>query len=1051
MLNKHWEPVGITAAFQEIKSRWSPHTPLRGGVSERLLQLFGGFGTRKLGLAFLALSTMLATGSPIARFSIKHWNTGDGLPQHSVISTIQTRDGYLWVGTLDGLARFDGVHFEKFYDANTPGLNSTRIVYLFEDSHTNFWIGTENGGIIRVDREGRVSRVDLGGGAQNAHLVSMSEGPTGDIWLRLANGFTFAWRDGRALSLGTFRGFALEGSNKVWAVVSGPSGTPILWGLRLSPSGFQNVAAQENEILLKSEQWLMSSLHGGYWLIADGEVKKYRDTQVVADYGLLPGGTNTVIFAACEDYDGNLILGTDGKGVLWFQPGGGGIQIASHGILRFNTNGVTETDEIEQSDLTHNTILSVCMDREGNLWAGTDGGGLNRITRKAFGAKENGRTIFSTSADTNGSLWVVGGRLLACWHGSERKSVPLPYGIYAIGDAVFADHEQHIWTGIRFGPTADILQLKGDSLKQAGRGVPGKISVIYEDNAHRLWFGARGVLDSYANGKWTRYGSREGLSSSDIQAIAEDRDGSLWIGTGGGGLQRFKEGRFSTLTKADGLPSDNIGSLYVDTDGVLWAGTTGGLVRMDNGKITRWGRSEGLLNDRVGYILEDSMGCLWLGSTAGLSRVQKRALTDFAHGKTNDVFFRVYGEADGLPSAECTLDVQPGASRTANGTLWFPTIKGLALVNPAELLPNTNPPPVRIEAILMNGELQTPIDLRAPAPSRLEVPPEKESVEIRYASINLSAPLAGKFRYRMKGYETGWTERRGDVRFARYSRLAPGDYTFEVKACNEDGIWNETGATLAVKVLPPFWQTWWFRTVVTLVALGLVAGVVYYVSTQRLQRQVAALRQQEALERERARIARDLHDQLGANLTQVALLGEMAETDKDLPDEVEAHARQIAQTARETTHSLDEIVWTVNPSNDTLDGLINYVCKYAQEYLALAGLKYRLDVPSQLPNTPISPELRHNVFLAAKESINNIVKHAAASSAWLRLQLEPESFTLEIEDDGKGLSPDAESKGRSGLKNMRKRMEDIGGRFEVARRDGGGTVIRLVAKLMPVG
>ena len=188
-------------------------------------------------------------------------------------------------------------------------------------------------------------------------------------------------------------------------------------------------------------------------------------------------------------------------------------------------------------------------------------------------------------------------------------------------------------------------------------------------------------------------------------------------------------------------------------------------------------------------------------------------------------------------------------------------------------------------------------------------------------------------------------------------------------ACNEDDVWNPVGATLQVTVLPPFWRTWWFLGLSTVSLLGMIIGSVHYVSTQRLQRQVAALRQKEALEKERARIARDLHDQLGANLTQVALLGEMAEADKELPGEVASHARQISHTARETTHALDEIVWTVNPSNDTLDGLVNYVCKYAQDYLAMAGLKYRLEVPPQLPATPISPELRHNVFLAAKEAI----------------------------------------------------------------------------------
>jgi signal transduction histidine kinase len=283
----------------------------------------------------------------------------------------------------------------------------------------------------------------------------------------------------------------------------------------------------------------------------------------------------------------------------------------------------------------------------------------------------------------------------------------------------------------------------------------------------------------------------------------------------------------------------------------------------------------------------------------------------------------------------------------------------------------------------------------------------------------------------------------------RYPKLPHGDYVFYVTACNEDGVWNQSGSSLVVTVLPPFWRTWWFIGIVTLVALGMIVGSVHYVSTQKLQRQVAALRQQEALERERARIARDLHDQLGANLTQVALLSEMAEADKNLPEEVESHAQQIAQTARETTHALDEIVWTVNPSNDTLDGLINYICKYAQDYLALAGLKYRLEVPPQLPNTPISPELRHNVFLVVKESVNNVVKHAQASSAWLRLQSQPHQFVIEVEDDGRGVTAADWEKGRNGLRNMRKRMEDLGGEFEIGPRDGGGTKVKVVAPLKP--
>ena len=224
-------------------------------------------------------------------------------------------------------------------------------------------------------------------------------------------------------------------------------------------------------------------------------------------------------------------------------------------------------------------------------------------------------------------------------------------------------------------------------------------------------------------------------------------------------------------------------------------------------------------------------------------------------------------------------------------------------------------------------------------------------------------------------------------------------------------------------------------------------GVVYFISTQKLQRQLAVLKQQEALEKERARIARDLHDQLGANLTQVALLGEMVETDKDQPEEVEAHAKQISQTARGTALALDEIVWAANPSNDTLDSLATYACKYAQEYLAVAGLSFRFEAPEQLPATPIPPEVRHHIFLAFKEAVNNVVKHSQATAVKVRLRLAASRLTLEVEDNGRGLPDDAQSKGRNGLRNMRKRMEDVGGDFSVEPAPGRGTLVCLTAPL----
>ncbi len=510
--------------------------------------------------------------------------------------------------------------------------------------------------------------------------------------------------------------------------------------------------------------------------------------------------------------------------------------------------------------------------------------------------------------------------------------------------------------------------------------------------------------------------------------------------------------------RTNGLPSDDVASLLVDKQGVLWAGTSGGLARFRNGRWSCITRKEGLPISNLGYLAEDREGYLWIGSNGGLLRVPNKTLNEFADGFTekkapfnpadglmDSMALRTYGNADGLPTSECTFGSQPAACQTPDGRLWFPTTGGLVSVDPAQLHPNTNPPPVVIESVSIQGRQGTN-HFRAAPPQEVVVPAGSEGLDIQYTSLNLGAADRARFRCWMENHERDWSPPR-DERHAYYGKLPPGRYRFHVTACNEDGLWNKEGSTLAVTVLPPFWQTWWFRTAAALSLLGLIVGSVHYVSTQKLQRQLAVLRQHEALEAERARIARDLHDQLGANLTQVALLGELAETDKELPGEVAAHARQISQTARDTTRALDEIVWTVNPANDTLDGLVNYLCKYAEEYLALAGLRYRLEVPAQLPAIPISPELRHNVFLVAKEAVNNIVKHAHASSAWLRLRLEPGRFMLEIEDDGRGLGAGAEDKGRNGLRNMRQRMEDIGGDFVIGPGPTRGTVARISAPL----
>lgn len=983
----------------------------------------------------LASNVVLRPGSP---YIVGVWGTEDGLPQSSVIAVTQTRDGYLWLGTLNGLVRFDGVRFTVFDEGNAPELGSSRIVSLFEDSQGNLWVGTETAGVALI-KDGQIKSLNIGRGSREGRLVSACQDATGAVWLytadgelcRHSRGSVDVWKFG-AQNPSSYRAVIAEQAGPLWLGVDWG-----LYGLRrtgaLKP---RELPALQYVLPVGKLDFLLASQRGGYWRLADGRVQQWTTNHLERDWGPYPWRKNAHVSAACEDREGNLVVGTlnENDGVYWYGPDGKAARVSS------------------AEGLSHDGILSLCVDREGNLWVGTDGGGLNRVKRRAFEVAKASRgwVVQSACADAEGGLWMGfngGIRIGAAYqkNGLERDFGPDQGLMDPNVWSMFVDPNQRVWAGTWLG----LFQLEDGRFQRAGgsTAIRPPVGAVHQDRSGQLWFGTQGGLLCWNEREWKMFTTRDGLSSDVVRAIADDSEGNLWIGTGGGGLNCLRDGKFTVFRKKDKeLPSDNISSLYADDEGVLWIGTGNGLARLHAGKWTRYTKDDGLASNGIGYLLEDGQGYLWIGSNAGLMRVPKKALNAFTEGLSSFIPCRVYGRSDGLPTAECTSGSQPAACRTVDGMLWFPTVKGLVSVNSAELKPNTNPPPVVIESVLVDGREQNTNSLRTGWLQTLTIPPGKERLEIRYSSLNLAAPDKARFKYRMEGYERDWTDA-GDRRVVPYTKLPPGHYRFQVAACNEDGAWNETGSALTVIVEPPFWRTWWFLGASAACLLGMIIGTVHYFSTQKLQRQLEKLRQREAIEKERSRIGRDLHDQLGANLTQVSLLGELVEADKDSPDEVETHARQISQTARDTTRALDEIVWAANPANDTLDGLITYACKCAQEYLAVAGLRYRLEVPGALPGVSIPPDLRHNVFLAFKEALTNVVKHAQASEVWVRLRLQPDRFVLEVQDDGRGLAGEGEQPGRNGLRNMRKRMEDVGGEFFVGPAPEGGTLVRLTAPL----
>jgi ligand-binding sensor domain-containing protein/signal transduction histidine kinase len=930
-----------------------------------------------------AIAQTNQSGSP---FIVNSWNTEEGLPQSSVISVIQTRDGYLWLGTLNGLVRFDGIHFTVFDENNTPGLTSDRIVFLFEDSRTNLWVGTDAGGVALL-KDGEIENFEIGSSGYAGRLLYAYEDSRGIVWFYTADGRTSRYQNGK---------------------------------IETDPS------MMSLELVLRANGRLAPSRSGGFWLMQNGRVEKWVNNQRQRDLGPWPWGKNMTVTSACEDRNGNLIIGTLGEGIFWYDADGK--------CQNISTN----------QGLSSPFVLSLCVDNQGNLWAGTDGGGLDRIKRKIFNSPDELHpfTAQSISEDKRGGLWAAfNAHGVTYWKTNFAQDFGIGLGSSAW--SVLVDGKQRVWAGTRF---EGLFQFQTNQFVPVpGAEILGpQIFALFEDRDGQLWVGSQNGLGNFDGQKWKLFTTRDGLSENSVRAIAQDANGNFWIGTESSGLNFFKDGKFSSVRQSEnGLPGNDISCLYVDSENVLWVGTFGhGLARLQDGKWTRYSTANGLASDSIGNVIEDQEGYLWIGSNMGLMRIKKELLDDIAGGATNSFFCRTYGKSDGLPTRECSSGSQPAALHASDGKLFFPTVKGLVSVNPAELKPNLQPPVVKIESVLVDGREQKTNRLDSTWSQSIVIPPGREQLEIDYTALNFSAPKLVRFKYWLEGRESTWTDA-GDARVARYSDLPPGHYRFHVTAANEDGIWNKTGSVLEITVQPWFWQTNWFRVAAIIFILGIVAAIVRYISTQKLRRELQLHKQQEALERERARIARDLHDQLGANLTQVALLGEMAEADKNSPEEIESHAKQISETARETTHSLDEIVWAINPSNDTLEGLANYACKYAQEYLALAALRYRVDLPTQLPPTPIPPPVRHNVFLAFKEAVNNVVKHAQASEVWIRLRLSPEHFILEIEDNGRGIGNQSAPQNRNGLRNMRKRMDDIRGEFSISSGANGGTIVRL--------
>lgn len=798
-------------------------------------------------LAMSAVGTAHQTVRADPIYLIDTWETEDGLPENSATAMVQTPDGYLWFGTSNGLVRFDGVTFTVFDPANTPQLPSASIINLHCDASGKLWVSTARG--LAVREGGQWRELGTNDGWPSDYVRTFSERGNGDLLITTFNGQVFEFVSGHLTELPP------------------PPGAPKAGYLGcVDEAGYWWVAQYQFVGLWDGQRWRQTvastttnsdsvgcttAREGGVWLLVEKELRKYRHGVEVFRVRLpeLPGA----VWSMAEDSRGNVWISTYVQGVC---------QVSADGRMRrwTTTNG-----------LFSSSTRFVFEDREGNLWVGTGGGGLARFKPRRFQSfgVESGQpelVVNSLWPGRDGGLWVsTQAKGLFRLHDAGVTNVPMPVGVnYA--QSVLTDRNGRLWLGTSGDLWVSVK--KGIRWIHSEQPSGADVRALFEDSRGRIWIGGVGIVSVLDGASLRVFTAADGLPADGARSFAEDSHGVIWLSSDNG-VFRWENDRFVELLD-NGQPLRNITCLKADADGTLWMGSRDkGLLCLRDGRVARIGS---LPIRAIDGILEDAAGFFWLASNRGVMRVLGKDLRLAAEGKVSVLDSLVLDVSDGLPSVEFASG-QPTSARDASGRLWFATLKGVAMIDPAEFRLNTNPPPVTVEQVvyhttaprqpahdstadqLNRSTTQDEVEVSQAAPftQQLRLPAGSRHIEIHYTALSFSAPEKVRFQVKLDGQDANWRDA-GDLRVAFYD-LPPGDYLFRVRAANNDGVWNETGASLAFKVLPFFWETWWFRIVVGLALLAFGAAATWLMVRARLRN--AAERESAAQAYKRAEGARN--------------------------------------------------------------------------------------------------------------------------------------------------------------------------------------------------
>src|SRR6202790_5461186 len=753
----------------------------------------------------------------IEGYDHRAWQAPEGLPQDSVQTILQTRDGFLWVGTERGLARFDGLHFEVFKSKDAGGIKINSIEVLYESRDATLWIGTRDSGLIAM-KDGKFAVYPTANVSGGEHVTSIQQDRDGSMWIGFKSGGLGQFIDGKLTLLTTKQGLS---SNTIGALLSAADGT--LW-VATDDGGLDHwdgrrflVFNTKNGLPSDSISSLFEDADGALWIGTNRGLARLKSGKFTL-YTTKNGLSNAAVLSLHGDRDGNLWIGTDG----------GGLNCLKNCAIRiFNS----------EMGLKNNVVLSIAEDAEGSIWIGTDGGGLDQLRKVSFNTygRESGlgddyvRTVIGDGAS---GLWTGTNGGLSHWKNGEFSNFIASGLKNNVVRSLYLDHEKALWIGTD-GGCASRLKDGKFTLFGTQNGWPSNVLMGFaEDVNNHLWIGTIDGLVEIDGSTERTYTTRDGLSSNVILDVVATPDGSLWIGTSHG-LTRWSASKFLTYNARNGFTDEAVSAVYEDSKGTLWIGTEGdGLFRLKNGRFSQNTTKDGLIDDVIPEIMESDEGDLWLPSNRGISRISTAELNGFADGNITRVHAQEYGVANGMKTGICTSGGRPSGWKGQDGSLYFATIKGLARVDPAHLLVNHLPPPAVIESLVADGRSLVP-------KNGLSVLPGKGDMEIHFAGLSFDEPKKVKFRYQLSGVDAEWVDA-GTRGVAYYTNIPPGDYTFRVIACNRDGVCDPHETTLALSLQPHFYQTYLFYVLCALAA-GICGWGMYRSRVQRINEQKSQL------------------------------------------------------------------------------------------------------------------------------------------------------------------------------------------------------------------